>query len=61
MIYVMTFRRTNESINKAEDAGRLDLQIGLADGLRRNFRMALAVGAPNADFSVTFLNEAADT
>ena len=38
----MTLGRTNESINKAEDAGRLDLQTGLADGLRRIFPTGLA-------------------
>ena len=31
----MTFARTNESINKAEDAGRMDAPIGLVDALRR--------------------------
>ena len=34
-IYVMTIGRTNESINKAEDAGRIDAQIRSTDALRR--------------------------
>ena len=31
----MTIGRTNESINKAEDAGRIDAQIRFSDALRR--------------------------
>ena len=38
----MTIGRTNESINKAEDAGRIDAQIGIADALRRIFPTGLA-------------------
>ena len=30
----MTIERTNESINKVEDDGRKDAQIGFADALR---------------------------
>jgi hypothetical protein len=38
----MTVMRTNESINKAEDVGRMDAQIGLVDALRRFFLTNLA-------------------
>ena len=31
----MTIMRTNESINKAEDAGRIDARIRSTDALRR--------------------------
>ena len=41
-VHIMTFRRTNESINKAEDVGRMDAQIGLVDALRRFFLTNLA-------------------
>ena len=34
-IHIMTIGRTNESINKAEDAGRIDAQIRSTDALRR--------------------------
>ena len=38
----MTLARTTTGINKAEDAGRMDSQIGFADTLRRIFPTALA-------------------
>ena len=41
-IYIMTFMRTNAGINKAEDAGRKDAQIGFADALQRVFPPVLA-------------------
>ncbi len=41
-LHVMTLGRTNESINKAEDVGRMDAQIGLVDALRRFFLTNLA-------------------
>ena len=41
-IYVMTLGRTTAGINKAEDAGRMDAQIGFADALQRVFPTALA-------------------
>ena len=37
----MTLRRTTTGINKAEDAGRMDAQIGFADALRRIFPTVL--------------------
>ena len=36
-VHVMTIGRTNESINKAEDAGRIDAQIRSTDALQRVF------------------------
>ena len=36
-VYVMTLARTTAGINKAEDAGRKDAQIGFADALQRVF------------------------
>ena len=41
-IYVMTLARTTAGINKAEDAGRMDAQIGFAGALRRIFPTGLA-------------------
>ena len=41
----MTFMRTMAGINKAEDTGTAHGQIISTDALRRNFQMALAVGA----------------
>ena len=41
-VHVMNIGRTNESINKAEDAGRIDAQIGFADALRRVFPTTVA-------------------
>ena len=38
----MTIGRTTAGINKAEDAGRMDAQIGFADALQRVFPTALA-------------------
>ena len=34
-VYVMILERTNENINKAEDARMMDAQIGFADALQR--------------------------
>ena len=42
LVHVTAIGRTNESINKAEDAGRIDAQIGIADALRRIFPTGLA-------------------
>ena len=42
----MTLGRSTAGINKAEDAGTAHEQIISTDALRRNFQMALAVGAP---------------
>ena len=42
----MTLVRTRLDINRAEDAGTADRQMISTDALRRNFQMALAVGAP---------------
>ena len=36
-IYIMTLGRSTSGINKAEDDGRMDAQIGFADALRRAF------------------------
>ena len=41
-VHVMTLGRTNASINEAEDAGRMDVQIESADALRRIFTTVLA-------------------
>ena len=41
-VHVMTPVRTNAGINKAEDAGRTDTQIGFADAMQRVFPPALA-------------------
>ena len=38
----MTLGRTNAGINKAEDAGRMDAQIGFVDALQRVFPTAVA-------------------
>ena len=38
----MTLGRTNVGINKAEDTGRMDAQIGFAGASRRIFPTALA-------------------
>ena len=38
----MTFVRTNESINRAEDAGNMDAHIGFARSLRRVFPTTVA-------------------
>ena len=37
-LHVMTTVRTMTGINKAEDAGRMDAQIGFADVLSESFR-----------------------
>ena len=42
----MTLVRINESINKAEDAGRIDSQIGFADALRRLLPTTMASLSP---------------
>ena len=42
----MILGRSNESINREEDAGTVHGQSISTDALRRNFQMALAVGAP---------------
>ena len=42
LIYVMTPVRITAGINKAEDVGRMDAQIGLVDALRRFFLTNLA-------------------
>ena len=51
----MTFMRTNESINKAEHAGRKDAQIGFVDALRRpsrpNRRSSMHVAAGGVPFT----------
>ena len=38
----MNIGRTTLGINKAEDAGRMDAQIGFADALRRIFPTTVA-------------------
>ena len=42
MVYVMNIGRTNESINKAEDAGKMDAQIMSAKALQRVFPTTMA-------------------
>ena len=41
-VHVMTAVRITAGINKAEDVGRMDAQIGLVDALRRFFLTNLA-------------------
>ena len=41
-VYIMTLVRSTVGINKAEDTGRMDAQIGFADASRRIFPTALA-------------------
>ena len=40
-VYVMTTVRTTAGINKAEDGGRMDTEIGFADALQRVFPTAV--------------------
>ena len=54
-VHVMTLGRTTAGINKAEDAGRKDAQIGFVDALRRpsrpNRRSSMHVAAGGVPFT----------